>query len=104
MKDFDMLMKAYERDNPKTESGGWIQWKGTDVCIDLDCVCGASGHVDGDFMYQLLCPECGRRYLAGANIKLIELTPEEASVEFHDPYLIAEGSQRLSESSGEHHV
>lgn len=88
MNEYDVVLAAYKRDNPRTESGGWIQWKGTDACVDLHCVCGQTGHVDGEFMYQLICPKCGRKYLAGQEIKLIELTPEEAKVDFHEPYSI----------------
>lgn len=88
MRSLDKILKAYDRDAPEAESHGWIQWKGTDVCIDLHCVCGQGGHVDGDFMYRLKCPKCGRQYLAGQNITLIELTPEEYAEDFHEPYLI----------------
>jgi hypothetical protein len=56
---------------------GWIQWKGTEVCIDLHCVCGHLGHFDGDFFYFYECSECHRKYRVGQNIKLIELTSDE---------------------------
>lgn len=36
----------------------FIQWKGTDVCLDFYCDCGTQGHFDGDFAYQLRCPAC----------------------------------------------
>lgn len=36
----------------------WIQWKGTNVCCELRCECGFSGHFDGDFLYFWRCPEC----------------------------------------------
>ena len=54
---------------------GWIQWKGTSVCMDLHCVCGRMEHYDGDFFYFYEC-RCGRKYGVGMNVKLIELTPE----------------------------
>lgn len=79
----------YNNDNPNTPSGGWIQWKGTDICIDLHCVCGCRGHIDGMFMYSVECAECGRRYAVGQNIKLIELdTPEllESNEKYHRDY------------------
>lgn len=62
-----------------TEPYGWIQWKGTDVCIDLRCACGHSGHVDADFFYYYRCPACQRLYAVGQNVKLIALTPEQAA-------------------------
>ena len=79
---------AYERDNPRTDSGGWIQWKGTHACIDLHCVCGHDGHADADFLYQVKCPVCGREFFVGQNVKLIELTPDEAAASVHASVLI----------------
>jgi hypothetical protein len=38
----------------------FIQWKGTDACLDFQCECGAGGHFDGDFAYTLKCGECGQ--------------------------------------------
>lgn len=70
--------QVYSRDNPEGENYGWIQWKGTDVCIDLHCSCGYHGHVDGDFFYHYECVGCGKKYTVGQNVKLIPLTEEEA--------------------------
>ena len=39
---------------------GFIQWKGTDVCIDFHCECGEVGHFDGYFASILKCPTCER--------------------------------------------
>lgn len=36
----------------------FIQWKGTDVCIDFRCECGAHCHFDGYFAYTVKCPHC----------------------------------------------
>lgn len=58
---------------------GWIQWKGTDVCIDLYCECGSHGHIDGDFLYHYKCAACGRKYALGMNVALIPLTEEQAT-------------------------
>lgn len=82
---------VYENDNPETPAYGWIQWKGTDVCIDLRCICGTHGHIDGDFVYSVKCKDCGRKYAMGQNVKMIPLdTPElvEASEQYHDDYWI----------------
>lgn len=70
---------VYPRDNPQTPSYGWIQWKGTDVCMDVHCKCGHLAHVDAGFFYFYKCPACGSHYAVGQNIKLIELTDNEAS-------------------------
>ncbi len=56
---------------------GWIQWKGTKVCMDLMCHCGHAGHVDGDFFYYYRCQACGRLFAVGQNIRLIPLTDEQ---------------------------
>lgn len=69
---------VYGQDNPETPARGWIQWKGTDVCMDMVCTCGASGHFDGDFCYYVSCRFCGRQYAVGQNIKLIELSRKQA--------------------------
>lgn len=69
---------VYPQDNPRTESHGWIQWKGTDACIDLHCRCGHHGHYDGDFLYFFECPACKAKYAVGQNVKLITLTDEQA--------------------------
>lgn len=37
----------------------FIQWKGTDLCMDFLCECGAHCHFDGDFAYCVKCPHCG---------------------------------------------
>jgi len=51
----------------------WIQWKGTDVCMDFHCKCGFFGHVDATFAYNLVCPECGAIYMCNGHIELIEI-------------------------------
>lgn len=67
----------YDQDtNVKEIAHGWIQWKGTDVCIDLHCLCGSHEHYDGDFFYYWQC-DCGKTYAVGENVKLIEMTPDQ---------------------------
>jgi hypothetical protein len=57
------------------DAHGWIQWKGTQVCIDITCKCGESYHLDEEFMYHVKCSKCGRLYECGGNIKLYEIDP-----------------------------
>jgi hypothetical protein len=40
----------------------FIQWKGTDVCLDFHCTCGEQGHIDDDFAYYVQCMACGAVY------------------------------------------
>jgi hypothetical protein len=57
---------------------GFIQWKGTDVCMDINCQCGTLSHVDGEFGYYAKCYKCGQVYQVGYYVKLypIEGTPD----------------------------
>jgi hypothetical protein len=32
---------------------GWIQFKGTKLCMDVYCKCGTHTHIDGEFVYYL---------------------------------------------------
>ena len=73
----DLYDQIYARDNPQGDAHGWIQWKGTDACIDLHCKCGAHLHFDGYFLYHFKCPHCERSYAVGQTVALIEMTAEE---------------------------
>ena len=57
---------------------GWIQWKGTSVCMDIHCECGALTHIDAEFCYHVKCCVCGRVYECGGHVRLYPLdhTPE----------------------------
>ena len=60
---------------------GWIQWKGTTVCMDVHCKCGASTHIDDDFAYHVKCCKCGAVYFCNGHIEFIEVeNPEDSSV------------------------
>ncbi len=61
----------------KVKPHGWIQWKTTDVCMDTHCKCGHHGHIDADFFYFYICPECKTKYIVGQIVQLIEMTSEE---------------------------
>lgn len=40
----------------------FLQWKGTDACMDFWCPCGAALHYDGYFGDQLTCGRCGQSW------------------------------------------
>lgn len=54
-----------------------VQWKGTNVCMDIWCTCGHHSHLDDFFAYSVKCPGCGKVYACNENIELVELLPEE---------------------------
>lgn len=58
---------------------GWVQWKGTDACMDVRCKCGYSSHIDAEFLYHVQCPECKTIYMCNGHIELIEITDPEAA-------------------------
>lgn len=70
--------QVYSQDNPKGDSFAWVQWKGTDVCIDLYCKCGVHEHYDGKCLHYYECWSCGAKYAIGLNIKLIPLTENQS--------------------------
>lgn len=57
--------------NTDNDPHGWIQWKGTDVCMDVRCSCGFVGHVDGYFGYFVKCPECNQHYEVNGHVQFI---------------------------------
>jgi hypothetical protein len=58
---------------------GWIQWKGTDVCMDIHCKCGYHSHLDIDFAYYVKCPKCNTVYMCNPHIEFIEVEQEPDS-------------------------
>lgn len=61
----------------RMSAGTFIQWKGTDVCLDFYCECGAHGHLDSDFAYYVECPKCGARYELGTEVSARRLAKGE---------------------------
>ena len=60
----------------KGQPHGWIQWKGTDACLDFHCKCGAHLHFDETFLYHVKCGECNSYYMLSGYVEAIEI--EEA--------------------------
>lgn len=56
-----------------------LQWKGTKVCMDINCICGTQSHIDDWFCYNVECPGCGRMFALCEEIEAVELTPEETA-------------------------
>jgi hypothetical protein len=53
--EIDEMLKSIKQPLPYA----FIQWKGTDVCMDFYCDCGADHHIDGHFVYAVKCHACG---------------------------------------------
>lgn len=54
--------RGFDLNASPAETHAFIQWKGTDVCMDFTCDCGAEGHFDGAFAYVVKCPGCGQEW------------------------------------------
>lgn len=50
----------------------FLQWKGTDVCMDVVCLCGDQFHVDSYFAHAVRCPHCGKVMQFGTQVAVRE--------------------------------
>lgn len=71
--------------HPDTDAETFIQWKGTDVCMDFHCRCGQSSHLDDDFAYSVRCPHCGRTFDLGTQVRAIETTEPQGEPKDMEP-------------------
>ena len=62
---------------PGTDAEMFIQWKGTDVCLDFYCPCGVHGHYDGDFAYNVRCSACGSVFQLGTQVRAMRVPDGE---------------------------
>ena len=61
-----------------TKTQAFIQWKGTDVCMDIHCPsCGAHNHYDTDFCYTVSCGSCGIVMEMSTHVSFRVMDPEE---------------------------
>ncbi len=77
-KTFPSLHPKNKHENPH----GWIQWKGTQVCMDVYCICGEHSHIDADFIYHIKCVKCGQVYECDGHIVLhpLNFEPENTQI------------------------
>jgi hypothetical protein len=62
----------------------FIQWKGTDVCLDFHCKCGAHLHFDCEFLYGVHCEHCNRVYMMGDRVPAFDVTGTEYEAEVRE--------------------
>lgn len=75
-------MSSFIEDKPENPYA-FIQWKGTDLCMDFHCKCGAQCHFDGYFAYVVQCRHCGTKWEMPAFVK-----PREVSTDDHEPHFL----------------
>jgi hypothetical protein len=51
----------------------FIQWKGTDICMDITCDCGHQSHIDGWFFYDFKCNGCNKVFKVGTSVQFTEI-------------------------------
>lgn len=51
----------------------WVQYKGTQLCADFHCSCGARGHIDDGFAYTAECGACGQVWVLPMTLPLIRV-------------------------------
>lgn len=69
----------------KAPADVFIQWKGTDVCLDFHCYkCDTFSHFDGDFCYYLRCPTCQQVYAMPSVVSLLAVDAPEGNIEEAD--------------------
>lgn len=48
----------------------FIQWKGTNICMDFYCDCGTHNHYDGYFGHHVKCKGCKQVYKMDTKIMM----------------------------------
>lgn len=74
----DGMTKSWNETRDSTQPHMFIQWKGTDLCMDFDCTCGNSGHIDGYFCYYVECPACGLVWKMADKLEVTQVDPADA--------------------------
>lgn len=79
----------------------FVQWKGTDVCMDVPCSCGTTFHVDGMGAFAVQCPNCGEAFASPSYVRLHQVP--RGSATWRDAMLgFAEHDQAARVERGEH--
>jgi len=73
--------EAFKIFTQHNKNDGFIQWKGTDVCMDFTCECGHHNHYDDYFAYVVKCGGCGNLYASSCNVEMIKIKESEQFIE-----------------------
>lgn len=67
-----------EQLNEQLKEGPYVflQPKGSSLCLDLNCDCGQTSHIDGEFVYFMRCPGCGAEYELPTKLMLEKVNPD----------------------------
>ena len=74
--------------NDAKKPRAFVQWKGTDVCMDFYCDCGAHCHFDGYFADAVKCPHCTAEWEMPWNLYPRRLDRGSDSGKWHDPKMM----------------
>jgi hypothetical protein len=70
----------------------FLQWKGTDACLDLYCTCGQDLHFDGFFATELTCGHCGQTWELPHKLTITPVEPtHQLTLIFDDADVIGDG-------------
>lgn len=72
-----LLAEAVPADAKDGRPGSFIQWKGTDLCMDFLCPCGGGAHICETFVYAVQCGRCGRKWHLSPTVSVREVMPGE---------------------------
>lgn len=81
---------------PGSDAEMFIQWKGTDVCLDFHCECGRHSHLEGRFGYVVECIGCGALYEMGTQVKARKMEDQEAEQWRANDYIALADEYNLS--------
>lgn len=77
--DYSAAQKLFTKHNP---NDGFIQWKGTDVCMDFHCDCGWHNHYHGYFAYEVECFQCGEVFAPSCSVEMLKvLSPGQSPLQ-----------------------
>lgn len=77
MKKTTTLEEANKLFDNHNNASGFIQWKGTDVCLDFHCPkCCTHNHYDDYFAYTIQCGGCKTNFALSPKVEVVELTDD----------------------------